>query len=361
MADSLYIHIPFCNHICPYCDFPKVIYNPQWAFSYLDALFFEIDSLGIDKVKTIYIGGGTPSSLNLECLEALLRKLGPFLKKDYEFSLEANPDSLTREKIELLAKYGVNRVSLGVQSTIKKNLDFLGRMHCFNDVKECVSNLKEAGITNINCDLIYAYKGLTIEEIDKTLDDILSLEIPHVSAYSLILEKGTVFDIKGIKEENEDESASQYEFILNKLRSNGYKRYEFSSFCKPNRQCIHNLTYWKNKEYYAAGLGASSYINNIRYKNTLNLNSYLKKEYDRSEEVVTPKDLYEYFLLTNLRLEDGFSLDEFESIFGKEKTSDLLNKANSLLKDGLLLEEKNILRCSDRGLLLLDQVLINLF
>ena len=277
MADSLYIHIPFCNHICPYCDFPKVIYNPQWAFSYLDALFFEIDSLGIDKVKTIYIGGGTPSSLNLECLEALLRKLGPFLKEDYEFSLEANPDSLTREKIELLAKYGVNRVSLGVQSTIKKNLDFLGRMHCFNDVKQCVSNLKEAGITNINCDLIYAYKGLTIEEIDKTLDDILSLEIPHVSAYSLILEKGTVFDIKGIKEENEDESASQYEFILNKLRSNGYKRYEFSSFCKPNRQCIHNLTYWKNKEYYAAGLGASSYINNIRYKNTLNLNSYLKK------------------------------------------------------------------------------------
>ena len=361
MADSLYIHIPFCNHIRPYCDFPNVIYNQQWAFSYLDALFFEIDSLGIDKVKTIYIGGGTPSSLNLECLEALLRKLGPFLKEDYEFSLEANPDSLTREKIELLAKYGVNRVSLGVQSTIKKNLDFLGRMHCFNDVKQCVSNLKEAGITNINCDLIYAYKGLTIEEIDKTLDDILSLEIPHVSAYSLILEKGTVFDIKGIKEENEDESASQYEFILNKLRSNGYKRYEFSSFCKPNRQCIHNLTYWKNKEYYAAGLGASSYINNIRYKNTLNLNSYLKKEYDRSEEVVTPKDLYEYFLLTNLWLEDGFSLDEFESIFGKEKASDLLNKANSLLKDGLLLEEKNILRCSDRRLLLLDQVLINLF
>lgn len=361
MVDSLYIHIPFCDHICPYCDFPKVIYNPQWAFSYLDSLFFEIDSLKINKVKTIYIGGGTPSSLNCVCLESLLKKVRPLLTEDYEFSFEANPDSLTKEKIALLAKYGVNRVSLGVQSTIDKNLAFLGRKHTFSDVSNCVNNLKEAGVRNINCDIIYAYKGLRIEDLDKTLNDLLSLDLTHISAYSLILEKGTVFDIKGYKEESEDDCANQYEYILNRLRKEGYDRYEFSSFCKDKKKCLHNLTYWKNNEYYAVGLGASGYANAKRYKNTLNLSSYLRREYSRSEELVTQKDLYEYFLLTNLRLEEGFSIDRFEAIFGKEKTLDLLNKANRLLKDGLLLKEKNILKCSDRGLLLLDQVLLTLF
>lgn len=361
MVDSLYIHIPFCDHICPYCDFPKVIYNPQWAFSYLDSLFFELDSLKINKVKTIYIGGGTPSSLSCDSLESLLKKVRPLLKEDYEFSFEANPDSLTKQKIALLAKYDVNRVSLGVQSTLDKNLSFLGRKHSFIDVSECVKNLKEAGISNINCDIIYAYKGLTITDLGKTIDDLLSLDLTHISAYSLILEKGTIFDIRGYKEENEDDCANQYEYILNRLRKEGYDRYEFSSFCKNNKKCLHNLSYWKNKEYYAIGLGASSYIGNKRYKNTLNLSSYLRKDYSRVEEIVTNKDLYEYFLLTNLRLEEGFSIDRFEAIFGKEKTLELLGKTNKLLKDGLLIKEKNILRCSDRGLLLLDQVLLTLF
>ncbi|HAS56519.1 MAG TPA: oxygen-independent coproporphyrinogen III oxidase [Firmicutes bacterium] len=358
---SLYVHIPFCNHICPYCDFPKVVYEKQWAFSYLNSLLSELDSLSLDKLDTIYIGGGTPTSLDISLLDKLLKKLSSYLNEGGEFSIEANPDSLDEEKIKVFSKNKINRVSLGVQSTIKSNLDFLGRKHNYEDVKKCVELLRKHCINNINCDLIYAYNGLSIKDLNKTIEDILALNVPHVSAYSLILEKGTLFYNKGIKEENEDIAASQYEFILNKLRNCGYKRYEVSNFAKNGFECKHNLVYWKDEEYYAIGLGASSYVKGIRSKNTLNLSSYLKNEFKGSYEVVGKEDDIKYFLLTNLRLEDGFPLEKFEQRFSSFDKDILLKKAKKMIDASLLRIKNDRLMATDKGLLLLDYILINLF
>ncbi len=358
---SLYVHIPFCNQICPYCDFPKVIYEKQWAFSYLNSLLFELDSLSLDKLDTIYIGGGTPTSLNISLLDKLLKKLSIYLNEGGEFSIEANPDSLDEEKIKVLAKNKINRVSLGVQSTVKSNLIFLGRKHNYEDVKKCVDLLRKHSINNINCDLIYAYNGLSKKDLNKTIEDVLSLNVPHISAYSLILEKGTLFYNKGIKEENEDIAADQYELILNKLRNASYKRYEVSNFAKNGFECRHNLVYWKDEEYYAIGLGASSYVKGIRSKNTLNLSSYLKNEFKGSYEVVSKEDDIKYFLLTNLRLEDGFPIEKFEQRFSSFDKDVLLKKAQKMIDANLLKISNGRLKASSKGLLLLDYILINLF
>lgn len=358
---SLYVHIPFCNHICPYCDFPKVIYEKQWAFSYLDSLFYELDSLSLDKLDTIYVGGGTPSSLDNALLDKLLKKLALHLKENGEFSIEANPDSLDETKIQILKSNKINRVSLGVQSAVDSNLSFLGRKHTFEDVKRCVNLLKKHSINNVNFDLMYAYKDLSLSNLNKTLDDILSLDIPHISAYSLILEKGTIFNYKGIKEESEDIAASQYEFILNKLRNANYRRYEVSNFAKKGYECRHNLTYWKDDEYYAIGLGASRYVDGKRSKNTLNLSSYLNKEFKGESETISKEDDIKYFLLTNLRLEEGFSLTRFENKFSSLDKSILLEKAKKLIDSGLLKIKGDNLMPTDKGLLLLDYILINLF
>ncbi len=360
--NSLYVHIPFCRHLCAYCDFPKVLYNEAWAKSYLGALFFELEERQIPKgLKTIYIGGGTPTSLCEEDLETLLSRLRPYLDDDYEFSIEANPETLTQAKAKILAKYGVNRVSIGMQTTSPRLLKLLGRAHEEEDVRRSIALLREAGIANINVDLMYGLPFESEEELRKDLDAIASFDVPHVSAYSLILEEGTAFYVKGIKPLDDDAQQDQFDIVREFLETHGRKRYEISNFARPGYECWHNLTYWHDESYYAIGLGASGYVGDTRYVNTKNLQKYLNRDYEGGIEMLSKESMVEDFLLTNLRLVDGFDPDVFKERFGIDFMEAYQDKIPDLTGGGLLIVSPIRVKATSRGLNLLDTILRTLF
>ena len=223
-VDAVYIHIPFCNYICAYCDFCKIFYNKEYVNRYLDALDQEIiNNYKGEVITSLYIGGGTPSSLDLEELEKLLKILKIFnLSKDCEITFESNADSLFLDKIKLLKDFGVNRVSLGVETINKKLQDVLERRTSKDTVINCINNLKRVGITNINVDLIYAIKGETLEDLNNDLEFLLSLDVPHISTYSLIIEDNTKLKIKGIKNIDKVIDRNMYDLISKTLKNNNY-------------------------------------------------------------------------------------------------------------------------------------------
>ena len=357
--NSLYIHIPFCSHLCAYCDFTKLIYNEKFASKYLESVFFELDSYNIDKVKTLYIGGGTPTSLNDHDFELLLKKASSYLDIDYEFSVEANVENLTDNKLAIMKKYHVNRISIGVQSSNDIVLQNYNRHHCFDDAKKVINEVKQYGFNNINVDLIYGYEGQTLTDLDNDLNNFLSLDVPHISIYSLTINKGTMFYNKHYQEQNQDDSRLFYDHILNKLRKSGYSRYEISNYCKPGYESKHNLTYWKNEQYYGIGLGASGYINNIRYTNTKNLNKYINHQFIDEQEIVDKNDLLEYFLLTNLRLEKGFSRLPFKEIFNYDLYEAKKDIFDEMIKKQLIQVDENI-HLLDEGLIIMDSIILKL-
>lgn len=357
MAEALYVHIPFCRSICAYCDFCKVLYNEPIAESYLSALFAELDSYHIDKVKTIYVGGGTPSALSPSLLSVLLSKLSPLLEEKGEFTVEVNPESLDENKIAILKENKVNRVSVGAESSLPKYLDIMGRKHRFEDVKEAVAKLKKAGISNINVDWIYCLPGESLDDLRLEEEAFASLDVPHISAYTLILEDGTLFKAKGIKEASEDEQGEQYEEVLRFLRSKGYRRYEVSNFAKPFFESRHNLVYWRDEEYYGVGVGASGFLNGVRYSNTRSLTRYLKGEGLALNEEKSGKS---EFLLSTLRLEEGFSLSDFKKRFGSNFLDEYKEKVEKLVSSGLLSINDGRVKPSDKGIELLDFVLLSL-
>ena len=360
--NSLYVHIPFCRHICAYCDFPKVIYNDAWAKSYLGALFFELEERKIPKgLSTIYIGGGTPTSLGESDLETLLSRLRPYLEEDNEFSVEANPETLTIEKAKILSKYGVNRVSIGMQTTSPRLLKLLGRAHDKSDVRRAVAYLGEAGISNINLDLMFGLPLESEEELQIDLDAIASFDVPHISAYSLILEEGTTFYVKGIKPLDDDAQQDQFDIVRDFLEAQGWKRYEISNFAKPGYECKHNLTYWHDEPYYAIGLGASGYVGDTRYVNTKNLQKYLSHDYEGETEALSRESMIEDFLLTNLRLVEGFDPSVFLDRFGIDFVESYKEKIEDLSNRGLLIASPTRVKATSRGLDLLDTILRTLF
>lgn len=363
MIHSLYVHIPFCGHICNYCDFSKLLYNKKWEEEYLKELKNEIDGykIPLKSLKTIYIGGGTPTCLSNKSLENLLDYLKPYLGDNYEFTIEGNPDGLTYEKLHTLKAKGINRLSIGVQSSNDKTLSFLGRKHTFEDAKRCVSIAKDIGFNNISCDLIYATPNESIEELKKDIDALLSLDVPHLSTYSLTISQGTSFYNKGYKEANDAISAEMYNLILSSFRNAGYERYEVSNFAKKGFYSRHNLTYWKDEEYYGAGLGASGYVNNRRYTNTRSLMKYLKVNHIKEEETLTLNSQLEDYFLTNLRLAEGFKKESFFKRFNFKFEDKYKLSFDKLKTNGLLAESADSIYPTDQGILLLDRILLELF
>lgn len=338
---SVYIHIPFCEKICSYCDFCKVLYNRELADKYLDSLEEEIKSnyLG-DVINTIYIGGGTPSSLSLSQLERLFKIVSIFKKNDdIEFTIEANFESTSKEKIDLFKKYGVNRISFGLESTNKKHLEFLKRDFDRSHVIDSVKYAKSVGLDNINIDLIYALENQTIEELKEDLDFIVSLDIKHISTYSLIIEKNTLLSVLGTKNISEDIDFEMYRFICKYLKNNNFKHYEISNFCKDGYYSRHNTVYWKNLEYYGFGLGASSYIESKRSTNTRSFNKYFSKRCVSSVEEVSDKDLMEYEVMLGLRLSDGIDKKKFRNRFGKRV--DECYNYNELIDNGFIIDNED--------------------
>lgn len=303
---------------------------------YLKELEKEIkNNYNNDVLKTIYIGGGTPSSLDLEELEYLFNVLDSLIKdSNYEYTIECNVENLTEEKIKLFKKYGINRVSIGVQTFNEKYLKFLNRHHSRDDVINIINILKKYNINNINVDLIYALPEQTLEELDADLEEFIKLDIPHISTYSLIIEPNTILYNNEIKNIDEELDYKMYENIINKL--NNYNHYEVSNFAKPGYESKHNLTYWNNNEYYGFGVGASGYINGIRYDNTRSINNYLKGTRMINKEYIDFNTKLENEFILGFRKISGINKKEFYNKYHFEiKKIEIINE---LIEKGLLTE-----------------------
>ena len=322
---SLYIHIPFCKHICYYCDFPKMFLIKKFVNKYIKTLIFELNSLNIKhKLKTIYIGGGTPTSINLE---PLLKKLKKYVSKNTEFTIEGDINDFNKKKILIYKKNGINRISLGIQSTNNEILKVLGRTHTRENIFEKIKLIKKY-FSNINADLLYGFSELNIKKLQQTIKDYLSLNFKHISAYSLEINKNTVFFNQNKKPLCDNLVFKQFNYIFKKLTKNGFIRYEISNFAMKNFESKHNLNYWKNNEYYGIGLGAAGFINGIRYKNTLSINNYLKKNFIYEKEKISLEENKKYYLMLNLRTSKGLNIKEYEEKFHEnflEKNKKIIN------------------------------------
>ena len=348
---SLYIHIPFCNKICDYCDFTKLQYFRNFAVSYLEALKDELKSYPIKDLKTIYVGGGTPTALEDDLFEELLKIIDMYTNGVKEYTFEANPESLSFNKIRLLKEHGVNRVSLGVQTTNDKILKTINRDHTFKQVQEAIKNLKEAGIDNINIDLILGLPHTSEKILKEDLKNVLSLGVKHISCYGLTVNPHTVLFNKGFKEPEGDVIRNFYDIVEEGLVKNGFVHYEVSNWAKPGYQSEHNLTYWRNEQYFGCGLGASGYINDIRYKNTVNLSQYLTRVFVNEKEQVSERDKLTYQIMLNLRTIEGLDIS-----FVKYKEKEI----EELISGGLLIKKGNRLIPTYQGMMVLNQIILKL-
>ena len=337
---SMYIHIPFCNTICTYCDFCKFLKNDTWVNNYLEALNSEIEERYKGEIiQTLYIGGGTPSSLNINELKTLFNSLNKIKKsKDIEFTFECNIESIDYDKLKFLYDNGVNRLSIGIQTFNKKFLKYLNRNHTEEEVFNKIAIAKHLGFKNINIDLIYAIPNQTLKDLEEDIDKFLKLDICHISTYSLMIEPNTILSITHEKNINEDIDYDMYKLICNKLKNNAYKHYEISNFSKEGFESRHNLTYWNNEEYYGFGIGASGYIDKTRYDNTKNLNKYLKGIYVTDEHTLDLKEELENEFILGFRKIDGINKENFKLKYNM----DLLDipKVKELLSNKKLLENK---------------------
>ena len=345
---SIYIHIPFCNNICTYCDFCKMYYNKSLVDKYLSSLEKEVDLLyKKDEIKTLYIGGGTPSCLSFSQLDRLFSIINKInLCNDYEFTFECNVEDISNKLLEKLKQNNVNRLSIGVQSFNNEILKKLGRSYNNRIIKNKIGLAKKY-FDNINIDLIYGINGQSIEELNMDLEEFISLDINHISIYSLILENNTVLKINGYEELNEDLSRDMYDYICSFLKEHGFNHYEISNFEKNDTFSKHNLTYWNNDRYYGFGLGASGYIDNIRYSNTRSLSKYLKGNYRYIEEEINKKLDMENFMILGLRKANGISKNEFKKRYN-EDISNVFNLSKLNYKNGYYFIEEDMLYISNQ-------------
>lgn len=345
MVKGLYIHIPFCHQICFYCDFNKVFFKDQPVDAYIDSLGKELalwkEQGALDRpLETIFLGGGTPTSLEPHQLEKLLGYIHEFvpMADNLEWTSEANPDELTYEKMQVLFDGGVNRLSMGVQSFDEDLLKRLGRTHSNGDVARAIEDARRVGFTNISFDLMYGLPGQTMQQWEDTLEQAFAFDLPHFSAYSLIIEPKTVFYnlmVKGkLNTVTEDLEADMYEKLMDEMEQRGLLQYEISNFARPGFESHHNLLYWDNVEYIGAGAGAHGYVQGIRYSNHGPLKKYMEplESGERpilSSHEVPRKEQMEEEMFLGLRKTSGVSLEHFKGKFGVSMESvygDILNK-----------------------------------
>ncbi|MBQ2873433.1 MAG: radical SAM family heme chaperone HemW [Bacilli bacterium] len=355
---GVYIHIPFCKNICNYCDFCKVYYKTGYVSRYLDSLELEIKTrYNGEDIDTIYIGGGTPSSLSLEELKRLFDIIKIFkLKDNYEFTIECNIESIDEDKLKLFKDNGVNRLSFGVESFSEDILNILGRYHDSEMIFKNIE-LSKKYFDNINIDLIY---GVTndIEVVKKDIDNFLKLDISHVSCYSLILEENTKLYIDKHKYIDQDIDKIMFDYINDILVKNGYNHYEISNYAKDGMISIHNKNYWLNGYYYGFGLGSVSYIDNYRISNTKNMSKYLNDDYENNREYEDKNTRKENDLILGFRLIDGIDIN----LFNKKYNDDLLEKdiIKTLINDNKLEIDNGYLKCNYKYIYLLNDILVNI-
>lgn len=358
MVKHAYIHIPFCKNICNYCDFCKMLYHNSWIESYLDILNQEIiTNYQNDNLDTIYIGGGTPSCLNIKQLKKLFKIISKLkTSSKLEFTFECNLEDIDEEKLKILKQNRVNRISIGIQTFNKKHQQLINRHLTYNEAKEKIDLIKKY-ISNINVDLMYGFKDQTLADLKADLNLFLSLDINHISTYSLIIEPHTKLYIKNLEPIDEELDYEMFKLINQILKENKFNHYEISNYGLKNCESKHNLGYWNNDNYYGFGLGASGYIGNVRYDNTRGLNNYLKGKYRYSEEKLTLEKTIQNEMILGLRKVKGINEQEFIQKYGK--TIEDIFDIKELIGEKKLIRSNGYLFINHDWLYLSNEILIN--
>ena len=362
---SAYIHIPFCVRICTYCDFNKYFIQNQPVDEYIDCLIAEMSTREVKEIETMFVGGGTPTALSVAQLTKLLEAIQRLFTIRGEFAFEVNPDELTREKVQLLKAYGVNRLSMGVQTFKPELLEILGRTHKTDDIYNAVTYAREAGIPSISLDLMYHLPGQTLEDFKDSLERALSMDIDHISSYGLILEPKTQFYNlyrKGkLKIPSEDLGAEMYQYLMHRLEQSEFHQYEISNFAKSGHESEHNKVYWKNEGYYGFGAGASGYVNGERYTNVNPVNHYIKKVKQGERPVLSQdypnrKEQMEEEMFLGLRMNRGVDKTKFERKFDQTVEAVFGQTLEDLIRRHLLSDNGQFLSLTERGRVIGNEV-----
>ncbi len=366
MVRGVYIHIPFCHQICNYCDFNKVFFKNQPVDAYIEALGKEMAMAvaaapqAFEKVETIFLGGGTPTALSAEQITRLLQLIRTYIPMAHvtEFSSEANPDELSEDKLQALLAGGVNRLSMGVQSFDQGLLKKIGRTHSNEHVYETIALAKKVGFENISIDLMYGLPQQSMEQWKKSLQLALDLELPHYSAYSLIVEPKTIFYIQYAKGKlalpTEDLEAEMYDALMQEMEARGLAQYEISNFAKPGYASIHNKIYWDNDEYAGFGAGAHGYMQGVRYSNHGPIKKYIETVEKGERPIVYQHDVTEAErkeeqMFLGLRKVEGVSSIIYEKKFGETISATYRTVIERLVVDGLLEQDTSGIRLTRKG------------
>lgn len=371
---GLYIHIPFCESKCIYCDFYSMANNNHLIDKYIDALLVEAaqrkNELNSETITTVYLGGGTPSLLSITQLSKLvngLKKVFDFSDVD-EFTIEVNPDDVTADYIQQAKSLGINRVSMGVQSFSDEDLRFINRRHTAKQATDAIHIIKEAGIDNISIDLIYGIPAQNIEIWKNNVDTAISLLVQHISAYTLMYEEGTRLSVMRslgkITEVDDDVVAAMYDYLVVQLKSNGYTHYEISNFALPGFHSRHNSSYWNLTPYLGLGVAAHSFDGTVRRYNPSNLKKYLDAlgEGNLCVEVekITQAEKYDEYVMLRLRTADGIDADELMHRFGEEYYQFFIEKAKPLVSEGSLINENGRYYIPENHIMISDNITCDL-
>ena len=372
---SIYIHIPFCKSRCHYCDFCSSLLaesNVEKYFKYLRReIKLQEDFLRDKIIDTVFIGGGTPSSVDPKFIKEIMEDLSAFeFSKDSEVTIESNPNSLTLEKAKTYFSSGINRISIGAQSFNEEILKKIGRIHKKDDIYGAIENARSAGFENINLDLMLALPGQKFSDIEESIREVEKLKLPHISYYSLILEEGTKLyrdhEKSPLAFPNEDEDRKMYHYVVDELEKIGLKQYEISNFAKEGYQCRHNMAYWKLRYYISFGLSASSNIGNLRYTNFYDFKDYYEALDKNKSPIVFSENLSKTdrmneFVMMGLRLNSGVDLDAFNEKFNENFLKIYEQEIEKNLKSNLIILDENNLKLTEKGRDLSNQVELDFF
>lgn len=361
---GIYIHIPFCKQKCYYCDFISYSDKCNQISNYIDSLIKEIEGFDCSnyKVTSIYIGGGTPSYVDSKYIKQILTKLHKKVDfKEVEITIEVNPGTVTRKKLQDYKEQGINRISIGLQSTKDRLLRKIGRIHTYQEFLEAYYLAKEVGFKNINVDLMLGLPNQTIQDLKESLNKIIELNPNHVSVYSLIVEEETkiakLLQEGKIELPSEEQERNMYWYVKNLLELNGYHHYEISNFAKEGKESRHNMNCWNQEEYIGFGVAAHSYINNVRFSNTSNIEEYIENmnnaNYQKNvtiEEKQTLEDKRNEFMMLGFRKLDGVNISKFKEKFIENPIFLYRDKLNKLSAEGLIEIDLNHIKLTNKGL-----------
>ena len=370
---GIYIHIPFCKQKCYYCDFISYSNKSQLIEEYIESMSKEIQDWKNNtntkkyKISTIYIGGGTPSYIKEKHIMLILNNLKEFIDSQVEITIEVNPGTVTKEKLQEYKEAGVNRLSIGLQETHDELLKLIGRIHNFNEFEETYKWAKNVGFENINVDLMIGLPNQTIDHIKENLEKVIKLEPNHISVYSMILEENTVLEkqvSKGILTlPEEEQERAMYWYVKNTLELTGYNQYEVSNFAKKGRESKHNLNCWEQEEYRGFGIAAHSYIEGIRFSNTDSIEEYIKNIKENKvnknmqiHEVQEKEEMQKEYMLLGLRKLEGVSISKFKNKFGENPIFLYNKKLQELTENNLIKVDGDTIKLTNRGLDLANQV-----